>query len=67
MITTAIFVEILIIGFQAIVWLGMIAYIILGEQKIEWAQLNTNLKDWSGLATIVVFGLAYTLGVRWTE
>lgn len=59
MATTAIFAEILIIGFQAIVWLALLSMTILGTPRID---LNL-LKGWETLIGLLVLAVAYTLGI----
>lgn len=61
MTTTAIIVEILIVGMQAVVWLIFGVFTLFGY---EWVPAVKNfLKGWEGLASIFAIGLCYTLGV----
>jgi len=59
MATTAIFAEILIIGFQAIVWLALASVTILGTQCVDVSVL----KGWESLITLFVLAIAYALGI----
>jgi hypothetical protein len=61
MSTTAIFVEVLIIGIQAAIWVTLL---ILSMFGYHWATtLKLNLQGWESLATIGVLSFCYTLGV----
>lgn len=59
MITTVIFIEILIIGFQSIVWFAFIMGGILYSLHFDF----TVLKGWEALLTFFALAVAYTLGV----
>src|SRR5215210_5337854 len=66
MTSTAIFAEILVVGFQAAIWLGLI-FLLIADSK--WRNIDTVLgaatswKDWATLITVFVIGLAYALGI----
>lgn len=57
MSTTAIFVEILIVGLQAFVWLALL----LGVDKI--VHLLEALKEYAALISMLVVALAYVIGI----
>ena len=59
MSTTAVFAEILVVGFQASAWLTLL---VLGFFGTDWITL-TDLEKWVALITIVVVATAYMLGV----
>lgn len=61
MSTTSIFVERLIGGIQSTIWIVLIAFSIF---KVEWFdQLLTKFSSWSGIATIIILALWYTIGI----
>ncbi len=66
MVTTALFVEILIAGIEAAMWLSFLLLMITGHGAIStpavcnWA---VYYKDWAALVTILTVGAAYVLGV----
>lgn len=62
MATTAIFVEILIVGLQSSVWLILLAIALFGIPS-ALIPLLTAFKDWSGLATVFVLCFAYSFGI----
>ena len=57
--TTTLLVEIVIIGFQVLIWLSLIIFTTWGY---TWVNLS-NLKDWTGLIAISFFAVSYTLGI----
>jgi hypothetical protein len=59
MATTAMFIEILIIGLQAVVWLALLAASIFGTKSVQLQ----NLSDWETLIVVLVFAIAYVLGI----
>lgn len=59
--TTLLFVELLITGVQASVWLVLVGVNIYG---FGWFQaLSTSLKEWQTPAAIVVLSFIYVLGI----
>ena len=58
MTTTAMFIEILIIGLQAVVWIALLAASIFGTKSVQLQ----NLSDWETLIIVLVFAIAYVLG-----
>ena len=57
--TTSLIVEMVIIGFQVVVWMVLILLSIFGY---EWIDL-LKLKDWTTFISVVVVGTSYTLGI----
>lgn len=55
--TTAVFAEILTVGLQALAWMALGAYVILRPDYVPSAG------NWTGLITVVILTLAYTIGV----
>ena len=61
MSTTAILVEILIVGLQACLWLSFIILTIFG---FDWvAPLMKVVKGWEPLLSIFILGICYTIGI----
>ena len=58
--TTTLYVELLIIGFQVYLWLGLFLASLPG---LRWPALPEKLEDYALLVTLLVFGLAYFLGI----
>ena len=59
--TTALFVEVIIIGVQGITWVTLIMFSIFGY---SWTiPLETALKDWAALTTITLMSVIYTFGI----
>jgi len=61
MATTALFVEILVVGMEALVWVTLIILALGGGSSVKWV-LNA-LDQQSAMMTPMVLGLAYVLGV----
>lgn len=61
MTTTAIFAELLVIGFQTALWITLFALAGLGIDPLK--DLLPTLEKWAALLSIVAVALAYTLGV----
>jgi hypothetical protein len=59
MATTAVFVEILIVGFEAAAWLVLLVFSIFGT---DWFH-PSDFKGWEALVTVFVFAGAYVLGI----
>lgn len=59
--TTAFFVEILVIGIQSSIWVALMVAALLGYDWFPAAK--PFLDSWSGLLTIVIMALCYTLGI----
>lgn len=59
MATTAVFAEILIVGLQAEVVLGLVVLAFFGD---DWIRLDP-LQDWTSLVTVLVLAAAYVLGI----
>ncbi|MBN8580812.1 MAG: hypothetical protein J0L96_09080 [Anaerolineae bacterium] len=59
MATTVVFVEILIIGLQALIWF-VLFFIALVD--LSWISLNT-FKGWENLTTLLILAFSYTLGI----
>jgi hypothetical protein len=57
--TTAIFAEILVVGFQAAAWLTLL---VLGLFGTDWVTLS-ELEKWIALITVLAVATAYMLGV----
>ena len=55
-------VEIVIIGFQVVVWLGLLCLVFAG---VGWIDLEFMkfLKEWSFFLSVVMIGTSYTLGL----
>lgn len=69
MTTTAIFAEILTVGFQALAWMALTVWVIV-TWKVPECQAETMLedwlavaKDWAALITLLAVAFAYTAGV----
>jgi hypothetical protein len=61
MSTTAIFVEILVIGVQAAVW---VTILVLNFFGYDWFVISqSSLEKWTGLLTIFIIAFCYTLGI----
>ena len=61
MSTTALFVEILIIGIQGSIWISLIILSVFG---IDWINNTLNsLKDWATLLTLIILAIFYTVGI----
>jgi hypothetical protein len=58
-ITTALIVEVVIIGAQVLAWMGLAAIALFGA---KWLDLQT-LKEWSAPISLGLIALSYTLGV----
>ena len=61
MSTTAIFVELLIIGIQAAVWIILLCQALF-PGKVEMSALE-NYEEWAALFTVIIFALCYTVGM----
>ncbi len=61
MSTTVVFVEFLIAGMQASVWLVLIFFSIFGLEPIS--RVSAIVHDFSALSTLVLIALWYTLGI----
>jgi 8-oxo-dGTP pyrophosphatase MutT (NUDIX family) len=59
MATTALFVELLVVGLQAEAWLILLTVTLLGPFPMPWDRLE----KWTALLTIVAVGVAYVLGI----
>ena len=57
--TTALIVEMVIIGFQVLVWMALMVLTIFGY---HWIDLS-KLKDWSTIVSVALVGISYTLGI----
>src|SRR5581483_5499213 len=57
--TTSLVVETVIIGFQSLVWIMLIIFIVFGY---DWLDLS-KLKDWSTIISLALLGVSYTLGI----
>ena len=59
MTTTSLVIEIVIIGFQALIWILLIVFTLF-----DYSWINpTKLKDWSTLLSLGVICISYTLGI----
>lgn len=58
MTTSLLFVELIIIGLQAMVWLGLLAF-----SYASIGNLLACLKDIDGALTVLILGFSYTLGL----
>lgn len=66
MATTALFVEILIVGLEAAVWLVLLGLTLAGSPAPGWSELEKYAKaykDWATLVTAGVLGAAYVVGI----
>lgn len=62
MATTAVFIEILLVGIQAVIWMVMLLLIIVGPAeaaKLDWEAIQS----WVPLMSFTVLGIAYAAGV----
>jgi hypothetical protein len=59
MSTTALLVELVIIGFQALAWILVFIFLIFGA---KWAHVST-LKEWAAPITILGVAISYSLGL----
>lgn len=57
--TTSLIVEMVIIGFQVLVWMSLIVLILFGYKGID----PSKLKDWSAVISLALVGTSYTLGL----
>jgi hypothetical protein len=57
--TTALIVEMVIIGFQVLIWMSILLITIFGYQWIDLSKL----KDWSTTISLALIGISYTLGI----
>lgn len=57
--TTALIVEMVIIGFQVVVWMSLIILVIVGY---DWIDVS-KFKDWATPISIALVGVSYTLGI----
>jgi len=61
MSTTAIFVEVLIIGIQCFIWIALLVLSIFG---LDWIDSQINfLSNWTALISILFIAISYTLGI----
>lgn len=66
MTSTTIFAEILVVGLQAAIWLGLLLLLIAdfkGGNIEAVLRLMTSFKEWAALITAFMLGLAYALGI----
>ena len=56
--TTSLIVELVIIGFQTVVWLS---FLLLSIWGVDWIDYST-FRDWSGVIAIVLIAVSYSLG-----
>lgn len=62
MATTAVFIEILLVGIQAVIWMALLALIVVGPGEVaawDWEQIQS----WAGLLSFAALGMAYAAGV----
>lgn len=59
MSTTTLIVEVVIIGFQVLVWISLLVEIGFGHKWVNPSQL----KDWATLISVAFVGVSYTLGI----
>lgn len=64
MATTALIFEIIIIGFQVIVWILLLLSIPFG---FRWLDELKELKDWAIIGSAVFIGFSYILGVMFNQ
>ena len=57
--TTSLIVEMVIIGFQVLVWMSLIVLILFGYKGIDLSKL----KDWTAVISLALVGASYTLGI----
>lgn len=57
--TTSIVVEMVIIGFQVLVWITLITFAFFGY---DWIHVS-KLKDWTTIISVALVGISYTLGI----
>src|SRR6266542_5096725 len=57
--TTAVFIEILIVGIEAGVWLGLLIMSIFGTGAID----RSTFDGWQSLASFLLLSAAYVLGI----
>ena len=64
--TTLIIVELVIIGFQVLVWVTLLLWLVLYPNHVCLDQLKgwfSGLKDWVPVVALLVLAMAYTLGL----
>lgn len=59
--TTALFIEYLVVGSQAAVWLGLV--LVLAVDATTIAEATTAVGSWSFLLSVVSIGILYTVGI----
>ncbi|HEX8163995.1 MAG TPA: hypothetical protein VF538_19145 [Pyrinomonadaceae bacterium] len=59
MSTTALIVEMVIVGFQALIWMSLIVLIVFGH---DWIDIS-KLKDWATLISLGLIAISYTIGI----
>jgi hypothetical protein len=59
MATTAVFAEILVIGFQALIWLVLLIVAIVGPENLRPSAFS----GWESLLTVLILVAAYSLGI----
>lgn len=59
--TTAIFVELLVIGIQAAIWVVLFAVSV--DKDLPKMDISARLHDWEGLVAVGVFAACYSLGI----
>jgi hypothetical protein len=57
--TTAVFVEILIIGLEAIVWIALAVAVLFGVPRVEAGAMS----GWEALVTLALLAAAYVVGI----
>ena len=57
--TTSLIVEMVIIGFQVLVWMVLIVLIVFGYDWVDFQKL----KDWATILSVILIGASYTLGI----
>jgi hypothetical protein len=64
MSTTTLYIELLIIGFEVCIWLGLLISLVLKDSCFAWlAELTGVFKDQSVLLLAAAFGVAYFFGI----
>lgn len=61
MATTSLIIEILIVGLEALIWLGLLVGIVWDH--IPYLEILQGWKDYSALITMLLIALAYVIGI----
>ncbi len=62
MATTAVFIEILLVGIQAVIWMLMLLLIVVGPAEAKDLPWD-DIESWAALLSFAIAGMAYAAGV----